>query len=140
MTAQKVTAQPASKVIFATIGSETKASEEFQSISQILPGDHEEADTRLFLHVTSQANQGHRKVSIKTVDTDVLFIGIISLFHDLNVTEIWIEFGIGKDKRWLPIQAYTEKLGPQISRAFGFWHGFTGCDTVSSFSSLGKIL
>ena len=135
---QKVTAQPSSKVIFATIGSETKASEEFQDTSQISPCNHEEADTRLFLHVKYQADQGHRKISIKTVDTDFVVIGI-SLFHDLNVTELWIEFGTGKDKKWLPVHAYTEKLGPQISRAFGFWHGFTGCDTVSSFSSRGKI-
>lgn len=135
---QKVTAQPSSKDIFATIGSETKANGEPQDVSQLSPCNHEEADTRMFVHVKNQADQGHRKICIKTVDTDVVVIGI-SLFHDLNVTELWIEFGTGKDKKWLPVHAYTEKLGPQISRAFGFWHGFTGCDTVSSFSGRGKI-
>ena len=84
--AQKVMAQPSSKVIFATIGSETKASEEFQD-GQISPHNHAEADTRLLLHVKTQTDQGHRKISIKTVDTGVVVIGI-SLFHDLNVTEL----------------------------------------------------
>ena len=72
-----------------------------------------------------------------TVDTDVVLIGI-SLFHDLNVAELWIEFGTGEDKKWLPVHAHTKKIGPQISRAFGFWQGFTGCDTVSYFSGRGK--
>ena len=101
MIAQKVTAQPSSRVIFATIGSEAKASEEFQD-GQISPHHNAEADTCLFLHVKTQADQGHRKISIKTVDTGVVVIGI-SLFHDLNVTELWIgegEVAFFSAKRW----------------------------------------
>ena len=58
------------------------------------------------------ANSGHQKVMIKTVDTDVVIIAL-ALFSELNLEELWIEFGIGKDRRWLPIHKYATELGEQ---------------------------
>jgi len=40
--------------------------------SAISPCDHEEADTRLFLHALHCAQSGYRKVLIRSVDTDVV--------------------------------------------------------------------
>ena len=42
------------------------------------------------------------KVSIITVDTDC---AVIALYHylDLQIDELWVEFGVREHKRWLPI-------------------------------------
>ena len=105
---------------------------------QISPSNHEEADTRLFVHVKSLSNLGHQRVTIKTVDTDVIVIAI-SLFRQLGLMQLWIEFGTGKDRRWLPIHEYVNALGERICSGLLFWYSFTGCDTVSSFSGRGKL-
>ena len=69
--------------------------------------------------------------------TDVV---VIALYHyfDINLEELWIEIGVGKNKRWLLIHQYAKNLGESICRALPFWFTFTGCDTVSSFSGRGK--
>ena len=101
------------------------------------PCSHEEADTRMFVHVKNMANSGHQKVMIKTVDTDVVIIAL-ALFSELNLEELWIEFGNGKDRRWLPIHKYATELGGQMCSGLLFWYSFTGCDTTSSFAGKGK--
>ena len=58
----------------------------------ITPCNHEEADTRIFLHVKHLSEAGHQKVSITPIDADVIFIAI-RLFHRLGLQELWIEFG-----------------------------------------------
>lgn len=38
---------------------------------------------------------GHRKVLIRTVDTDIVVIAL-SMFQQLDLEELWIEFGLVK--------------------------------------------
>ena len=64
----------------------------------------EEADTRMFVNVKSIFSSGHERVAIKRVNTDVI-IKAIALFRQPSLVQIWIGFGTGKDKRWLPIHA-----------------------------------
>ena len=54
--------------------------------SRMEPCNHEEADTRLLLHALDGANTGIRKISIVTVDTDVVVITLRHLFV-LNLYE-----------------------------------------------------
>ena len=103
----------------------------------LAPCNHEEADTRVFVHAKNMAESGHRKIMIKTVDTDVIIIAI-AVFHELLLEELWIEFGTGKDRRWFPIHEYASRLGEQICSGILFWYAFTGCDTTSSFAGRGK--
>ncbi len=42
--------------------------------------DHEEADTRMCLHIKDSLEKGARVVSVQTVDTDVIII-IAATFH-----------------------------------------------------------
>ena len=72
-----------------------------------------------------------------TVDTDVIVIAL-GLFYDLELSELWIEFVAGKDKKWMPIHRYANKLGEEKCRALFFWFAFTGCDTVSQFAGRAK--
>ena len=39
---------------------------------------------------------------IRTVDTDVFLLSI-SLYDDLNLEQLWIDFGSGKQRCFLPI-------------------------------------
>ena len=86
------------------------------------PYNHEEADTRVFLHVMDMAQNGSIKIAIRTVDTDVLILDI-SFFHELkvDVDELWVEFGAGKN------------------RCFFRVHEMTGCDQVSFLSHVTKL-
>ena len=65
----------------------------------MVPCNHQEADTRVFLHATNMAENGHQSVVILTVDTDVLVLGIPT-FDKLRsfVEELWLNFGAGKNK------------------------------------------
>ena len=68
--------------IVATIVSKIVFNSSLKKLN-IEPCNHEEADTRLLLHVLDGANSGIKKVSIITVDTDVV---VIALRHFL----LWI--------------------------------------------------
>ena len=67
-------------------------------LSGMKPCNHEEADTRLLLHVIDACNNQWKKITIVTVDTDIV---VIALYHyfSLDVDELWIELGAGKNKR-----------------------------------------
>ena len=67
------------------------------------PCNHEEADTRIFLHV--------KHISSYSTEERRICICAISVFDQLGCTELWIEFGIGSSKLWLPIHHYVSVLG-----------------------------
>ena len=58
----------------------------------------EEVDQRKFLHAIDLVRKGYRKLTILTVDTDVVVIAL-NAFWDMmpDIQELWIEFGKGKD-------------------------------------------
>ena len=100
--------------------------------------NHEEADTRIFLHIDDITKQGHTSVMIKTVDTDVVVLAV-ALFNEIpNIQQLFIAFGTGKNFRTIEIHSLVQSLGPLKSRALLGFHAFTGCDTVSSFNGRGK--
>ena len=106
-----------------------------EDITLLSPSDHEEADTCLFLHVNDMATEGFTRVMIRTVDTDVLMLSI-SLFDDLQLDELWIDFGSGKQRCYLPIHEMI--LDPVKRVGLRFFFAFTGCDQVSFFSHVSK--
>ena len=65
----------------------TVLSNETINTDLLSPCNHEEADTRMFLHVKHAVEEGHQKICIKTDDTDVVAIAI-SMFSQLNVEEL----------------------------------------------------
>ena len=107
--------------------------------SQLSPCNHEEADTRLLLHASNCALHDHNKVLIKTVDTDVVIIAL-SQFSYLNIEELWIELGSGKDMKWYPIHEIASVVGQDICSGVLFWYAMSGCDTVSAFAGRGKVV
>jgi len=101
------------------------------------PCQHEEADTRMMLHLQHAAEQGHAKAYLRTVDTDVV-VQTVYHFNQLKMSEIWIGFGSGKAFKEIPIHHICEQLGPPRCEALLFFHAFTGCDVTSSMFGIGK--
>ena len=118
--------------IVATIGSKIVSNSSLEKLN-IEPCNHEEADTRLLLHVLDGANSGIKKVSIIAVDTDVVVIAL-QHFFTLNLEELCIEFGVDKYRRYILIHTCPETFGRKLCSSSTLWHAFTGCDTVSSFN------
>ena len=107
----------------------------------MLDCNHEEADTRIVVHILHALEQGMKTVKVRTVDTDVVVI-LAGAFHELLVTQpladIWIAFGRSKNYRFYSINAIYASLGEHKSIALPVFHAFTGSDTTSAFRGKGK--
>ena len=57
---------------------ENVLSNNVNNLDELFPCNHEEADTCIFLHAKNASDNGIRKLSIVTVDTDVV---IVALYH-----------------------------------------------------------
>src|SRR6218665_1789141 len=106
-------------------------------VHSIDPCNHEEADMRLILHCYHAAENGSRKVAIRTVDTDVVVLAI-AFFHKLKLEELWVHFGVGRNMPLIAAHELSQALGPAKCLALPVFHCLTGCDTTSSFGGKGK--
>jgi hypothetical protein len=102
------------------------------------PCSHEEADTRMLLHVADAVKNGHTRVMIRTVDTDVVVLAVACFSRFTGIAELWVAFGVGKHLRFIAIHEVVPALGLERAHALPFFHAFTGCDTVSCFAGRGK--
>ena len=100
--------------------------------------NHEEADTRMMVHVEHSLVSGAKTIGICSQDTDVVII-VLGFFHQLqakyNFDDIVIDFGL--TKRY-SVSTIAEKLGAVVCQALPFFHALTGCDTTSAFKNIGK--
>ena len=99
--------------------------------------NHEEADTRIFVHMKDAVNHGLSRVLIRTVDTDVVALAVAAVVQT-DAKELWVAFGTGKKFRYISAHDIAAALGPDKARALPMFHAYTGCDTVSSFGNVGK--
>ena len=60
------------------------------------PCSHEEADSRIFIHILDALEEGNNCFMIRTVDTDIVTISL-GKFHDIEARyiDLWIKFGSG---------------------------------------------
>ena len=114
----------------------TARKDAIKDLSFLEPCSHEEADTRILLHVAHCARQGYKHIAIRTVDTDVVVLAV-GLFQALNIEELWINFGVGKNYCHIAAHAIANYLNEK-AKALIMFHALTGCDTVSSFHGRGK--
>ena len=93
------------------------------------PSNHEEADTRIFLHVAHATTCRTRKLMIKTVDTDVVVLAI-HLFQQLGLSELWIVFGVGRNAKFIPCHQIAGDMSSAICNGLTFFHAVSGCDML----------
>ena len=105
-------------------------------VSNIALCSHEKADTRLILNLADAVLKGHRRVSIRTVDTDLLVLAVAS-FDKIKPDELWVILGTGSHLRSIAIHDLMAKMDSRYCSSLPIFHALTGCDTVS-FSGRGK--
>jgi hypothetical protein len=91
----------------------------------------------MVLHLHDAALSCHRSIMITASDTDVLVI-ILSNFHRIPDSEIWMLFGVGKHQRYIAVHEIANSLGPMKCRSMSIFHALTGCDVTSFFCGRGK--
>ena len=103
--------------------------------------NHEEAHTRIVVHAQHALQQGMKNIEIQTVDTDVIVI-FAGVFYDLIViqplADIWVAIGVGKNFRFLWINAICHTFEEPKAWALPVFHALTGCDATSAFRGKGK--
>ena len=103
--------------------------------------NHEEADTRMLIHLQDALENGANTCLVRTVDTDAIVI-IVEKLHYLReqhpVADVWIAFGTGRNFRYLHINAICNALGREKAIALPIFHSVTGCDTTSTFLGKGR--
>ena len=98
------------KIIIATKENEVVSNSENINLSNLMPCNHEEADSRILLHMSDIADCSLRRVAIRTVDTDVVVLAI-SVFSTVSIDELWIAFGTGKSFRYIAVHEIARALG-----------------------------
>ena len=83
------------------------------------------------------SKEGVNQAIIFTVNTDVVVINT-SIFSELSLLELWIEFGKSENRKYIPIHEIANSLGPERAGCLTLFHSLTGCDQVSFFSSCRK--
>ena len=71
--------------MYATCRTEVLCSPAESELTSLAPCSHEEADTRMLLHVADAVQKGMRKVAIRTEDADVVVLSVAS-FNNINLT------------------------------------------------------
>ena len=134
--ATRLAAQETEKQVISTLHKDVVCTHA-RYIAGLAPGTHEEVDTMMLLHVEDRMKQGYTKVSIRTVDTDVVVLALAAA-ERLGIDELWVAFGTGKSFRLLAAHEMAQALGPDKCRGLPAFHAFTGGDTVSSFGGRSK--
>ena len=83
------------------------------------------------------SKEGVNQVMMFTADTNVAVIAT-SVFSELILLELWIEFGKIANRKYIPIYEIVKSLGPERAQCLALSHCLTGCDEVLFFSSCGK--
>ena len=107
--------------------------------SRLAPCTQEEADTHIFLHLEDIVKEGRDKVTIRTVDTNVVVLAVAAS-QRLSHIHLWIAYGVGKHFRYLAAHEIATTLGPSKCTALPFFRALSGCDIVSFFHGYGKKL
>ena len=97
--------------VIATRGDEVLSSAPCD-LARLMSCTPEEADTRMFVHATDGAEHGMNKILLRTVDTDVVVIGI-SMAQKIGCACLWFAFGTGPSPtfRYLDATAMAQALG-----------------------------
>ena len=106
-------------------------------VTLLAPTNHEEADTRVFLHTNDMSQKGFASVMIRTVDTDVLNLAL-SFCKKLQLEKLWVDFGTGKQRCFLPVHEMV--LNPAKVDGLPFFMAVTACDQVDFFCHVSKTI
>ncbi|CAF4815992.1 unnamed protein product [Rotaria sp. Silwood1] len=106
-----------------------------------LESNHDEADTRLILHLQDAALTNYKTVIVRSADTDVVFL-MISYANTINLTNLVVDATVrsGQGKYINCTMIHNDlinkyKIFPELLLVL---HALTGCDTTSFFRNISK--
>ena len=91
----------------------------------------------MFVHAADAVNRGHKKIVVRTVDTDNVVLAV-SVFEQLGLDELRLDFCVGKHRKYIASYLMAQAIESRKSKCLPFFHALTGCDTTSSFLGQGK--
>lgn len=113
------------------------------SNSPMVECNHEEADSRIIVHLLHAVTSDHAQtIQVRTVDTDVIIIlvGMLHVIHEHNPEcEVWVAFGMGRNYSIKHVNNICRLLGEHKARSLPVFHALTGCDTTSTFFGKSKL-
>ena len=121
-------------VVFKITAKETSEVEQLKS-------DQEEADTRMIFHAVFASSCGLKTIVVRSPDTDVL---VLLLHHRPSIKATKLYFWTGRcgantdETRFVPAHKLFELLTQEQHEILLSVYCLTGCDTCSSFYSIGK--
>ena len=102
----------------------------------LAPCTLEEADSGIMLHVKDIVVEVNSKVSIRTVDTNVVVLATKAV-ECLGITKLWVVFDVGESFCLITTKEIANALGSQRCMALPMFRAFTGCDTLSYLGGMG---
>ena len=122
------------KELYTTSRESVLSSANRMNLANLAPCTHEEADTRLMLHVLDASCCGHPGIMIRTNDTNV------SIVSRIPAEELWVAYGTGKHLQNIAVHTIATALGQERAFVLPMFHALTGCDTVLCRQRQGESL
>ena len=93
----------------------------------------EEADQRIISHTEDSIDSKNTRIVLLSNDTDVLVLMLyfMQYFTSIGLKDLWIQFGIGQNKRFIPVHKLSYKLFFHMCSNLFEAHAWTGSDTTS---------
>ena len=106
---------PDEKELYTTSGESVLSSSNRMNLTNLAPCTHEEADTRLMAHVLDASCCGHRRIMIRTSETDVVVLAV-SIVSRISAEDLCVAYGTGKTP--------AEHCCPYHCRSVRTWESF----------------
>src|SRR5262249_3134778 len=84
---------PSSQCMIVTTYGENVLTLNSYDCSKMSPCNHEEADSRLFVHVKDAVYAGHKKIVVRTVDSDVVVLAVAFFAEIKELQQLWVAVG-----------------------------------------------
>lgn len=115
------------KELYTTSGESVLSSTNRMDLTNLAPCTHEEADTRLMVHILDASCCGHRRIMIRTNDTDVVVLAV-SIVSRIPAEELWVAYGTGKHLQKIVVHTIAAVLGREGAFVLPMFHALTGCE------------
>ena len=80
----------------------------------------------MILHLADAVSDGFHKILQRTVDTDIVVLAVAAAAAaKMNIQELWVAFGMGRNFRYIPIHEIVASIGPSKSQALTMFHGYS---------------
>ena len=79
----------------------------------------------MLLHMADVVQKRIKKVTIRTVDTDVVVL-VVVYFSNINPYELWKDISTGSSFRHIPIHQMVASIYTRQCTTFSIFHALTG--------------